>query len=118
VSAAQRRQPARLPAGHVLAGDAEGEGDLGLRSGQRQTAPGLHADTLERLAVAQPAGVVAVGGWFMPPCCQPNPDMSSERAKRLNPTTQAPSNPEQLNEMLGATLPRGACGGQPEVGFA
>jgi hypothetical protein len=65
--AAQRFQPARLPAGvpaaDVLAGHPEHVGDLGLGATGGRQRPGLHADALEGLAVAQTAGVAAVGGW-------------------------------------------------------
>src|SRR6266542_1295793 len=65
--AAQRLQPARLPPGvpaaDVLAGHPEGAGDLGLGVAGGKQRPGLHADAFERLAVAQTAGVAAVGSW-------------------------------------------------------
>ena len=69
-AAAQRVQPAGAPAGvpaaDVLAGDAELVGDLGLGAAGGKQRPGLHADVFERLAVAQAAGVAAVGGWSHP----------------------------------------------------
>src|SRR6266536_935503 len=55
--------PQRVPAADVLAGDAEGAGDLGLGVAGGEQFAGLHADVFERLAVAQTAGVAAVGGW-------------------------------------------------------
>src|SRR6266571_556175 len=65
--AAQRLGPARVPAdvpaADVLPGDAEGAGDLGLGAAGGEQRTGLHADVFERLAVAQAAGVAAVGGW-------------------------------------------------------
>src|SRR6266508_4754958 len=65
--AAQRRQaalaPLGVPAADVLAGDAELVGDLGLGVAGGKQPAGLHADVFERLAVAQTAGVAAVGGW-------------------------------------------------------
>src|SRR6266581_6411072 len=65
--AAQRLGPARLPLGvpaaGVLPGDAEGAGDLGLGAAGGEQLAGLHADVFEGLAVAQTAGVAAVGGW-------------------------------------------------------
>src|SRR5512132_824258 len=64
--AAQRFQPARLPAGvpaaQVLAGDAELVGDLGLGAAGGKQRAGLHADLFERLAVTQAPGVAAIGG--------------------------------------------------------
>src|SRR5205809_1741440 len=66
-AACQRLQPTLaplgVPAADVLAGDPEGAGDfcLGVASGKQRA--GLHADAFERLAVAQTAGVAAVGGW-------------------------------------------------------
>jgi hypothetical protein len=41
-------------------------GDLGLGAAGGEQLAGLHADAFERLAVAQTAGVAAVGGWFHP----------------------------------------------------
>ena len=65
--AAQRLQPTRLPlrvpAADILPGHAEGVGDLGLGVAGGKQRAGLHADAFERLAVAQAAGVAAVGGW-------------------------------------------------------
>jgi hypothetical protein len=66
-SAAQRLQPTdtpqRVPAADVLAGHAELADDLGLGMAGGKQRTGLHADAFERLAVAQAAGVAAVGGW-------------------------------------------------------
>jgi uncharacterized protein YjbI with pentapeptide repeats len=68
--AAQRLQPPgtpqRVPAADVLAGHPEGAGDLGLGVAGGKQCAGLHADAFERLAVAQTAGVAAVGGWSHP----------------------------------------------------
>src|SRR5206468_4936006 len=68
--ACQRLQPTPLPqcvpAADVLAGDPEGAGDLCLGVAGGKQRPGLHADAFERLAVAQTAGVAAVGGWSHP----------------------------------------------------
>src|SRR5437762_1640698 len=55
--------PQRVPAADVLAGHPELSGDLGLGVAGGKQRPGLHADALERLAVAQAAGVAAVSGW-------------------------------------------------------
>jgi hypothetical protein len=52
-----------VPAADVLAGHPELAGDLGLGVAGGKQRPGLHADTFERLAVTQSAGVAAVGGW-------------------------------------------------------
>jgi hypothetical protein len=46
-----------------LPSDAEGAGDLGLGVAGGEQLAGLHADVFECLAVAQTAGVAAVGGW-------------------------------------------------------
>jgi len=66
-AAAQRLQPplapAGVPAADDLAGDTELAGDLGLGVAGGEPRAGLHADVLERLAVARTAGVAAVGGW-------------------------------------------------------
>jgi hypothetical protein len=66
-AACQRLQaalvPAGMPAADVLAGHTELVGDLGLGAAGGKQRPGLHADVLERLAVAQAAGVAAVGSW-------------------------------------------------------
>src|SRR5215207_2958736 len=65
-TACQRLQPTRLPAGvpaaDVLAGDPELAGDLGLGVAGGKQRTGLQTDTFEGLAVAQTAGVAAVGG--------------------------------------------------------
>src|SRR5918995_3126748 len=64
--AAQRVGPALAPAGvpaaDVLAGDAEGAGDLGLGAAGGKQRAGLQADMFEHLAVAQTTGVAAVSG--------------------------------------------------------
>jgi ATP-dependent Clp protease ATP-binding subunit ClpC len=44
---------------------------LGMADGKQR--PGLHAEILERLAVAQAAGVAAGGGGLILPCCQDSP---------------------------------------------
>jgi predicted enzyme related to lactoylglutathione lyase len=66
-AACQRLQPtlspAGVPAADVLAGHAELAGDLGLGATDGKQLTGLHTDSFERLAVAQAAGVAAVGGW-------------------------------------------------------
>jgi hypothetical protein len=56
-----------------LAGHTELVGDLGLGAAGGEQRAGLEADSFEGLAVAQTAGVAAVGGWFIPSCCQDNP---------------------------------------------
>ena len=65
--AAQRvqptRPPQRVPAADVLAGHTELVGDLGLGAAGSEQRAGLEADSFEGLAVAQTAGVAAVGGW-------------------------------------------------------
>src|SRR5215211_106462 len=65
--AAQRLLPALappgVPAADVLPGHAELADDLGLGVAGGKQRAGLHADAFERLAVAQTAGVAAVGGW-------------------------------------------------------
>src|SRR6266540_914458 len=75
--AAQRRQPTdtpqRVPAADVLAGHPEGAGDLGLGVAGGKQRAGLHADVLERLAVAQTPGVAAVGGWSHTAILPPQP---------------------------------------------
>src|SRR5215216_5150494 len=74
-TACQRFQPARLPAGDVLAGHPQFTGDLGLGAASGKQRPGLHADVFEGLAVAQTAGVAAIGGWShtaMLPGCRRN----------------------------------------------
>jgi hypothetical protein len=75
--AAQRvqptRPPQRVPAADVLAGHTELVGDLGLGAAGGEQRAGLEADSFEGLAVAQTAGVAAVGGWFIPSCCQDDP---------------------------------------------
>jgi hypothetical protein len=64
-----------------LPGHAEGAGDLGLGVAGGKQLAGLHADTFERLAVAQTAGVAAVGGWSHPAILPgPPPNLSSEPA--------------------------------------
>src|SRR5262245_53868810 len=64
--------PLGVPAAGVLAGDAEGVGDLGLGVAGGEQLAGLHADAFEGLAVAQTAGVASVGGWshtaMLPEC--------------------------------------------------
>jgi hypothetical protein len=52
-----------VPAADVLAGHPELAGDLGLGAAGGKQCPGLQADAFKRLAVAQTAGVAAVGGW-------------------------------------------------------
>ena len=47
--------PAGVPAADVLPGDAELAGNLGLGAAGGKQLTGLHADVLERLAVAQAA---------------------------------------------------------------
>src|SRR6266545_4151686 len=75
--AAQRRQaalaPLGVPAADVLAGDAELVGDLGLGVAGGKQRAGLHADVFERLAVAQTAGVAAVGDWSHTAILPPQP---------------------------------------------
>src|SRR6266536_605531 len=65
--------PQRVPAADVLAGHAEGAGDLGLGVAGGKQRAGLHADVLERLAVAQTPGVAAVGGWSHTAILPPQP---------------------------------------------
>ena len=48
--------PAGVPAADVLPGDAELAGNLGLGAAGGKQLTGLHADVLERLAVATPPG--------------------------------------------------------------
>src|SRR5512132_435203 len=55
--------PLGVPAADVLAGHPELAGDLGLGVAGGEQRPSLHADAFEGLAVAQTAGVAAVGGW-------------------------------------------------------
>jgi len=55
--------PTGVPAADVLAGHTELAGDLGLGAAGGKQRPGMHADVFEGLAVAQAAGVAAVGGW-------------------------------------------------------
>jgi hypothetical protein len=66
-AACQRVQPALPPLGvsaaGVLPGDIQLAGNLGLGAASGKTAPGLHADVFERLAVVLAAGLAAVGGW-------------------------------------------------------
>jgi hypothetical protein len=52
-----------VPAADILPGHPELVGDLGLGVAGGKQRAGLHADGFERLAVAQAAGVAAVGGW-------------------------------------------------------
>ena len=52
-----------MPAADVLPSDTESAGDLGLGAAGGEQLAGLHTDVFERLAVAQTAGVAAVGGW-------------------------------------------------------
>src|SRR6266508_587462 len=58
--------PAGVPAADVLSGYPQLAGDLGLGVAGGKQGAGLHADAFERLAVAQTAGVAAVGGWSHP----------------------------------------------------
>jgi hypothetical protein len=52
---------------------------LGVAGGKQRT--GLHADAFERLAVAQAAGVAAVGSWYhTAQAASKAPIMSSEEA--------------------------------------
>src|SRR5512132_1531885 len=85
--AAQRLQPACLPAAvpaaDVLPGDAELAGDLGLGAAGGEQRPGLHADGFERLAVTQTAGVAAVGGWSHPATLPASPDPVTRRGEPL-----------------------------------
>jgi hypothetical protein len=55
-----------VPAADVLAGHPELAGDLGLGVAGGEQRPGLPADTFERLAVTQAAGVATGGGWSHP----------------------------------------------------
>ena len=48
-------------------------GDLGLGAAGGEQLAGLQTDAFERLAVAQAAGVAAVGVGLNPPGCQDNP---------------------------------------------
>ena len=69
-AACQRVQPAGapqgVPAADVLPGDTQLVGDLSLGVAGGEQRAGLHADVFECLAVAQAAGVAAVGGWSHP----------------------------------------------------
>src|SRR5918994_7352935 len=53
--------PLGVPAADVLPGDAQFAGDLGLGAAGGEQLAGLHADVVERLAVAQTTGVAAEG---------------------------------------------------------
>jgi hypothetical protein len=66
-----------------LPGDPEGAGDLGLGLAGGKQMAGLHADALERLAVAQTAGVAAVGGWSHPAILPAIPDSVIRRGELL-----------------------------------
>jgi hypothetical protein len=76
-----------VPAADVLASHTEGAGDLGLGVAGGEQLAGLQTDAFERLAVAQTAGVAAVGGWSHPAMLPGHPrSMSPEGAKLFNAT--------------------------------
>jgi hypothetical protein len=72
-----------VPAADVLPGDAELVGDLGLGAAGGKQRAGLHADAFERLAVAQSAGVAAVGGWSHTATLPASPDPVIRRSEFL-----------------------------------
>src|SRR6266511_422284 len=69
----------------VLAGNAKRADDIGLGVAGGKQRTGLHADAFERLAVAQAAGVAAVGGWSHTAMLPGQPrSVSSEGANLFN----------------------------------
>jgi hypothetical protein len=70
-----------VPAADILPRDAQGAGDFGLGAAGSEQLAGLHADVLEHLAVAQTAGVAAVGSWSHTAILPAHPILTPELAK-------------------------------------
>jgi hypothetical protein len=94
-SAPTTRAPAGVPAADVLPRDTELVADLGLRAAGGEQLAGLETDTFKGLAVAQTAGVAAVGGWSHA-AMLPGQPRSCHRKDRTSFSCFAQASPAQL----------------------